>query len=71
MICNKISLQWPTGSREQIQNVKELETDRQRSDGRTDRKTDKQTDRQKDGQTDGRRTTDDKKCELEPFVQVS
>lgn len=52
MICNKISLQWPTGSREQIQNVKELETDRQRTDGRTDRKTNRQTGRRMDRQTD-------------------
>ena len=46
MLCAKFGWNWPSGSGEEDENVKSLQTD-----GRTDRQTDGQTDRQTD---DGR-----------------
>lgn len=50
MICNKICLNLPTSSGGQIQNVKNVQTDGQQTDGRTDR----QKDRMMDSQTDNK-----------------
>ena len=55
-----------SGSGEEDENVKSLQTD-----GQTDRRTDRQTDRQTDGQTDRRRTTGDQKSSLELSARVS
>lgn len=48
MICNKISLNLPTSSSGQIQNVKNVQTDGQQTDGRTDRQKDRIMNRQTD-----------------------
>ena len=39
MLCAKFGLNWPSGSGEEDENVKSLQTDRQ-TDGRTDGQTD-------------------------------
>ena len=43
MLCTKFGWNWPSGSGEEVENVKSLQTDRQ-TDRRTDRRTDGQTD---------------------------
>ena len=55
MLCAKFGWNWPSGSGEEDENVKSLQTDRQ-----TDRR-----------QTDRRRTTGDQKSSLELSAQVS
>ena len=57
MLCAKFGWNWPSGSGEEDENVKSLQTDRQ-----TDRWTDRRTDR---------RTTGDQKSSLELSAQVS
>ena len=52
MLCVKFSWNWLSGSWEEVENWKSLQTDGQ-TDGRTDGQTDRQTDRQ---MTDGRQS---------------
>ena len=42
MLCAKFGWNWPSGSGEEVENVKSLQTDRQ-TDGQTDGQTDRQT----------------------------
>ena len=56
--CAKFGWKWPSGSGEEDENVKSLQTDRQ-------------TDGQTDGRIDRRRTTGDQKSSLELSAQVS